>query len=83
MRSYFRLLLVCMLVATLPALFAGFAAWAHNPQGEFVDLETGVWKSDLYEIFAAWWIMSCVFLVVLATCFILIRTVISRWRQRA
>ena len=83
MRSYFRLLLVCMLVAALPALLAGFAAWAHNPQGEFVDLETGMWKSDLYEIFGDWWVMLSVFLIVLATCFVLIRTFIARCRQRA
>ena len=38
----------------LLALWICSIALDHNPQGEFADVKTGAYTSDLYVLFAAW-----------------------------
>ena len=42
-----RYLTISTLIALLPAAFFIFAAWSHNPQGEFHNKETGINWPDL------------------------------------
>ena len=48
-------LLICAVLAVVPALAVGAIAFDHNPQGEFANMETGSYTEDLYELVGITW----------------------------
>ena len=55
MRQFPIIILVCAVVAVLPALFFGLVTWLYYPDGHVAGQPTFLWTADPYVVAATAW----------------------------